>query len=599
LSIYPITTSLKIVKELQHVKEIVKGSTPTNPIFTAIPTLEFTPTITGTNINFIKLGKADITQSITDTTDYDLSITYAPISSTLLESMVNLTGTDNRENSFTFLLSQQHNSGAGTLTEQYQIARGCNISSVTISVTSGEFVTVNSEWFAASISDWNASHGLSGTPVFGSALTTVPWSALTTGPSPLTFNGLSYDIDNFSCTINHNTERVHPLTTNNATRIDPRIRDITIEVDIVYKNNVISQDVKTLTPRSMIMSLHNESGDITTVEFEDVYLESYDETVNAESTDAKVISYTGYATEALIRFAASGIRHISKALTENILISHPAPIALPKPKRSIKALGTETILISESLGIVTSVQHLQRIISQSVSISENLIPSITYDPARTNYVTSNFTSANFVGGEFVATGLQRALPTELVSVSESVAIIVTYGTTSQNFVPQNFAIDNFPGGEAITVTADFTTVDFVNTDFLGGEALGGGPNNVVRAVPTQTVTISETSLVIRRNKIRTRSDTAITISETKARLAAKSRAVPTQTVTISENVARVKGTAGVNITRAVPTQTVSISENVARVKAKNVSKALPTETVTVAGGTLGRLAAKIRQATSS
>ena len=525
MSIYPITTSLKIVKELQHVKEIIKGSTPTNPNFTAIPTLEFTPTITGTNVNFIKLGNADITKSITDTTDYNLSITYAPISSTLLESMVNLTGTDNRENSFTFLLSQQHNN-AGTLTEQYQIARGCNISSVTISVTSGEFVTVNSEWFATSINDWSASHGLSGTPVFGSALTTVPWSALTTGPSPLTFNGLSYDIDNFSCTINHNTERVHPLTTNNATRIDPRIRDITIEVDIVYKNNIISQDVKTLTPRSMIMNLHNESGDITTVEFEDVYLESYDETVNAESTDAKVISYTGYATEALIRFAESGIRHISKALGDSILISHVPPTTLVKPKRSIKALGTETVLISESLGIVTSVQHLQRIISQSVSISENVIPSITYDPARTNYVTSNFTSANFVGGEFVATGLQRALPTELVSVSESVAITITYGTVSQNFVPQNFAIDNFPGGEAITgnnvvralptetitisesvarvktpsgVVAEFDVLDFVTADFYTA-SLGGG-NNVVRAVPTETITKSE-SLGRRAAKIR-------------------------------------------------------------------------------------------------
>jgi hypothetical protein len=293
---YPITTSHKIIKELQWVKEITKGTTPSSPIFIAIPTQSFNPFTRSENIKYRKLGAEDFTRTIRTKTTYDFTLNYAPIDSTLLKSMINVRAVDvdvNRENSFTFLISQEQND-SGTLTEQYQIARGCMIDSVTITSNSGVLIIVVSQWVAFSISDWSTAHGLT-TPSFASALTSTPWASLTTGANPLTFNGNSYDVKRFSTTINQNPLITKLLDQAETTWIQPTVRDITIDLDIVYKDTSISADVKTLTPRTMTMSLNAVGADWTTLTFTDVYLEAYDESVSADSTEAKIVSYEGFA----------------------------------------------------------------------------------------------------------------------------------------------------------------------------------------------------------------------------------------------------------------------------------------------------------------
>jgi hypothetical protein len=300
MSFYPLTTSLKVVKPPQWVKETIKGSTPASPAFSILPTKEFISIVQTADTRYRKLGNADITRSILSPIDYGLSINYSPVDGTLLEAMIALVTEAvlyDREDSFTFLMSQQHNN-AGTLTEMYQIARGCSIESVTITLDDGKPIMIESQWSALTISDWSSSHGLTGTPVFASDdIITAPWSAITTGANPLTFNSQSYDIRHFSVTINHNPERLHVLAPNaseTATkRIDPKSRDITLEMDIVFKNSNLSQDTKTFTAREMSMRLEESSNVI--LNFSDVFLESYDETVAADSTEAKVISYTGFA----------------------------------------------------------------------------------------------------------------------------------------------------------------------------------------------------------------------------------------------------------------------------------------------------------------
>lgn len=222
---------------------------------------------------------------------YDFSISYAPIDSTLLNAMINLSGTHNRDKSYTMLLSQNHNN-AGTLTEMYQIARGCSIASVTINVNSGEVVTVDSDWIANSISDWATAHGLT-TPTFASTLTATPWSTVTTGANPLTWNGSTYDVRNFSVTVNQNPDRIQVLGQTQTTWIQPTIREITFQMDVVWKDTTLQTDAKAHTARTMSFQL-NSTGP-TTLSFTNAQIEDYDETVSADSTEAKVTTYTGYA----------------------------------------------------------------------------------------------------------------------------------------------------------------------------------------------------------------------------------------------------------------------------------------------------------------
>ena len=293
---YPITTSLNVVKELQWVKEVTRGTTPTAPTFAALPTREFSPTPSIENIKYRKLGSPDLYKGIKVRELYEFSIEYAPIDSTLLGAMINLTGTHNRDNSYTFLLSQQHNN-AGTLTEMFQIAKGCSISSVTINVNSGEIVTVDSDWIASTISDWATTAGLT-TPTYAPTLTATPWSTVTTGTNPLTWNATPYDVRNFSVTVNQNPDQVMVLGDTSTRWVQPTIREIEFEMDVVWKDTTLQADAKSHTPRTMVFQL-NSTGPVT-LTFTEAQIEEYDETVSAEATEAKVTSYSGYAKSVII-----------------------------------------------------------------------------------------------------------------------------------------------------------------------------------------------------------------------------------------------------------------------------------------------------------
>lgn len=189
------------------------------------------------------------------------------------------------------MLSQNHNN-AGTLTEMFQIAKGCSINNVTINVNSGEVITVESDWIANTISDWSTTAGLT-TPTYATALTATPWSTVTTGASPLTWNSVTYDVRNFSVTVNQNPDRIQVIGQTSTTWVQPTIREITFEMDVVWKDTALQADTKSHTPRTMTFQL-NSTGP-TTLTFTEAVLEEYNETVSADSTEAKIVTYSGYA----------------------------------------------------------------------------------------------------------------------------------------------------------------------------------------------------------------------------------------------------------------------------------------------------------------
>lgn len=131
-------------------------------------------------------------------------------------------------------------------------------------------------------------------------------------------------------------------------------------------------------------------------------------------------------------------------------------------------------------------------------------------------------------------------------------------------------------------------------------------NNVVRALPTETVSISD-GIARLTSKIRTRSET-VTIGETPTRQAAKNRPLAIQTVTLSESIIRVKGKVkappaetvtigGGTVSRLAAktrarSETVVIGENATRLAAKN--RIVPAETVIVGAGIAARIKGKVK-----
>lgn len=236
--------------------------------------------------------------------------------------------------------------------------------------------------------------------------------------------------------------------------------------------------------------------------------------------------------------------------------------------------------------------------------------------------------------------ITKALTTETVSVSESQEIL---RAKNRPLTTQTISIS-----ESLFGYYSRPLEKIIVSDAVARTVAGGGPKNITKALPletvtitstltrlsakiralaTQTVAISEPSLAKMRNKPRSPATESVTVTAgTLTRLAAKIRPITTQTVAISEvsfvrlvNKIRVLATQTIAISetaarlvahaKSLSTETVTTAENLTRLKAvkrvftetiatsetlarvKNVFKILSTETITVAAGTLVRIKA--------
>jgi hypothetical protein len=289
---FPVTTSLKVVKPLQYVEETTRGVTPTSPtLVNAGPIQDFTPNTETNSVNYRMLGSPDLYKVLKTGERYSFDITFNPIDLNLVEYGVNLTGTRNRDDTLTFLLSQMMYPGTGSsLTEHYIIAKGCSCDSTSIDI-SLEAVNVSQTWIANDIPIPTTTHGL-GTPTFASAITASPWTGLAAGTKSLTFNGTDYVLRGFSCTISHNTDQFQPIGEANVFATIPTIRDISGSFDVLHSGTTLQADTEAVTPRTATIKLNDATGGIyDKLTFTDMYLTSYNETISATATEAKTVSY--------------------------------------------------------------------------------------------------------------------------------------------------------------------------------------------------------------------------------------------------------------------------------------------------------------------
>jgi hypothetical protein len=285
---YPVTTSLLTQKNLQYVKETTRGTTPTSPTFVAAgPIQDWSPTLTTNSIDYRMLGSEDIYKVIKTGERYSYDIAYNPIDKVLLEFGINLSGTNNRYQSVTMLISQLMNV-SGTLTEKYILMKGSQCASTTIDVTL-EAVGVTQTWIPSEITTPATTAGI-GTPVYAGAITASPWTGINGGANSLTFNASNTTkLRNFSVTIDNNIDEIQPIGSTTVMWAQPTIRDITGTFDVIYEDDNFLADAKTVTARSMSYVLDTTAP--TTLTFTDVYLKEYNETISATSTEAKTQSF--------------------------------------------------------------------------------------------------------------------------------------------------------------------------------------------------------------------------------------------------------------------------------------------------------------------
>ena len=288
---FPVTTSLKVIRPLQYVEEVTRGTTPTSPTFiNAGPVQEFTPNVETNSVNYRMLGSPDLYKVLKTGERFSFDITFNPIDLNLVEYGVNLTGTRNRDDTLTFLLSQSMYPGTGTvLTEHFIIAKGCSCDSTSIDI-SLEAVNVSQTWIANDIPIPTAAHGL-GTPVFASDITDSPWTGISAGTKSLTHNSIEYVLRGFSCTIGHNSDQFQPIGEANVFATIPTIRDISGSFDVLHSGTGLQADAEAVTPRTAVIKLNDTGTHYDQLTFTDMYLTSYNETISATATEAKTVSY--------------------------------------------------------------------------------------------------------------------------------------------------------------------------------------------------------------------------------------------------------------------------------------------------------------------
>lgn len=293
---FPVTTSLRVLKQPQWVVETVRGTTPSSPTFThAGPIQEFAPTTETNSVNYRMLGSPDLYKVLKTGERFSFDLMYNPADKVLLSKGINLDTADpthNRDQSLTFLMSQQMNN-AGTLSEYYIIAKGCSCDQTSIDI-SLEAVEVSQTWIANDIAIPSTTHGLT-TPTFAGAFTATPWTGITAGSQALTHNGNDYVLRAFSVTINHNTDQIQPLGESNVFATIPTIRDISGSFDVLHEDNALSSDAESVIARAATVKLSTD----TKLTFTDFYLTSYNETISATATEAKTISYNFVAKSVL------------------------------------------------------------------------------------------------------------------------------------------------------------------------------------------------------------------------------------------------------------------------------------------------------------
>lgn len=297
----PISTGIRVVKDLQATVQTVRDTIPASPVFTMVGnTQEWTPNSDMNAVIRRRLASPSIYKVSKTGERFNFDINYTPVDKTYLSYGINLPADDptfNRDKILAFLISQQMNN-SGTLVEKYMVAKGCQCDQTSIDVTI-EDCAVSQTWIALDIPLPNstlATVGITGTPTFATPISAEPFHGISGGTNPFTWNAAAKQIMGFSANVANNITQVQVLGNPLVYAAEPVMQDVTFTLDMLYEDEVMTGDCESLTPRAMEMKL---SATVKLV-FTNAYLTNYSETLSATSSDAKMYSFNGVAEKVLV-----------------------------------------------------------------------------------------------------------------------------------------------------------------------------------------------------------------------------------------------------------------------------------------------------------
>ena len=294
---FPATDATRVIKELQYVLQTNRTAFPATPTFINAGCIQdFTPN-SDMNANVKrKLGSPDIYKVRKTGERFNFDIAFSPVDRVLLSKGINLKSadpTDNRDQILGFLLSQEMNE-AGTLTEKYVTAIGCQCDSTTIDVTL-EDVSVSQSWVAYDVPAPSLTPGIS-TPTYASPITANPWNGLDGGLNPFTWNSEIKQILSFSVTSANNINQTQVLGNANVFATNPTLRDITFSFDVPYEDNDMILDEESMTGRTMELKLNSDAKLV----FGNAFITNHTTTFSATSSDITMYSFSGVAQSLLV-----------------------------------------------------------------------------------------------------------------------------------------------------------------------------------------------------------------------------------------------------------------------------------------------------------
>lgn len=279
------TSSLK-VKKFGWATETVKGVIDDSAAFNDALVQDFETTPNIPNVEQAALGTPYLHKIIKTGERYRASVSFIPFDSDILMYAINRTGAKNVDKSLTWGLSQDMDSGSGTLVEKFQFAKGATCNSITIN-GSNDAVTVDSEWFCTDATTPSPTHGITGTPTWA-PLVDAGWTGLSGGVNPITWGGVDQRVRSYSITVDNSVYEDQFLGDAQVSVTNPTTHRVSGSIDIIWTTTDLWADMKTLSPEILKIEL----GPSTFLTLTDAVLESGPIPRSASSTETTAVSYS-------------------------------------------------------------------------------------------------------------------------------------------------------------------------------------------------------------------------------------------------------------------------------------------------------------------
>lgn len=296
---YVPTGAYFFVKRPQYVEESTYGTTPTSPVFTSCGSIQdFTLAADMQSIKYRQLGSRDLYSTIRTGQMFTLTLKYQPFNTNFMKygtEYWNAGATGNIAKSLSIIWSQNLNG-----TENFVLAQGCRSESIDIDITENS-VMVSQVIIAQNVSSPATTFvgaGGTGTPTYAGADVGTPWVGLSGGQLPLTINALNYDVERFRIAINQNLDKIKPNGETQIKFLEATNRDITIDLDMILKDNVTMADTKTVTARTASYMMN--SGTTSSVSLTNLWLDKYNIGFSPTANKAQRVTFTGFAQSATI-----------------------------------------------------------------------------------------------------------------------------------------------------------------------------------------------------------------------------------------------------------------------------------------------------------